>query len=297
MTRPNPNPHPHPNPIPNQGWLVVLAWLLACVILAAYRTWLARRARAAVELGESLRAPSVPWSHGDDTGGGGGGGGGGCDGGGGGDSAGVERRAGPGAREIAWLGAAEEELGRWMDDLMHRQAEVERRLQGAETARLTAQADALATRGREGARVERADSRSRTLAASMHGAAFNPNPHPKANPHPHPHPHPNPNQLSGGRAYAGRGRPSPASSDCERARRRRSAFSAESAARGSVGPTRRRRTTSAWLAYSASTSCATSSACPRCRPPSSERSRRASCAPSPTSPAPPPPANHHPRAS
>jgi len=57
-----------------------------------------------------------------------------------------------------------------MDELMHRQAEVERRLQGAETARLTAQADAFATRGREGARVERADSRSRTLAASMHGA-------------------------------------------------------------------------------------------------------------------------------
>ena len=180
---------------------------------------------------------------------------------------------------------------------MHRQAEVERRLQGAETARLTAQADALATRGREGARVERADSRSRTLAASIHGAAFNPSRHPKANLHPNPNPNPNPNQLSGGRAYAGRGRPSPASSDCERARRRRSAFSAESAARGSVGPTRRRRTMSAWLAYSASTSCATSSACPRCRPPSSERSRRASCAPSPTSPAPPPPANHHPRAS
>lgn len=72
-------------PLP-QGWLVVLAWLLACVILATYRTWLARRARAAVELGESLRAPSVPWSHGDDTGGGGGGGGDAGGGGGGSDS-------------------------------------------------------------------------------------------------------------------------------------------------------------------------------------------------------------------
>ena len=81
-----------------------------------------------------------------------------------------ERGAAPGAREIAWIGAAEEELGRWMDELMHRQAEVERRLQGAETARLTAQADALATHGRESARVERADSRSRTLADSVHGA-------------------------------------------------------------------------------------------------------------------------------
>ena len=54
---------------------------------------------------------------------------------------------------------------------MPTQAEVERRLQGADTARLSAQADALATRAREGARSQRADSRSRTLAASAHGAA------------------------------------------------------------------------------------------------------------------------------
>ena len=114
-----------------------------------------------------------------------------------------------------------------MDELMHRQAEVERRLQGAETARLSAQADALATRGREGARVERADSRSRTLAASMHGAAshFNPdpdpNPHPDPNPDPTPSPDPNPTpiQVRGGRVPGGRWMPPQASCDCARARR------------------------------------------------------------------------------
>ena len=110
-----------------------------------------------------------------------------------------------------------------MDELMRRQAEVERRLQGAETARLTAQADALATRGREGARVERADSRSRTLAASMHGAASHPNPEPEPEPEPDPDPDPDPNpnpiQVRGGRVPGGRWMPSPASCDCARARR------------------------------------------------------------------------------
>ena len=74
-----------------QGWLVVGAWLVACTVLAAYRTWLARRARAAVQRGavqrgaaqcgvqpgEPLRTPSVPWSHGDGNNGGGLGGSGG----------------------------------------------------------------------------------------------------------------------------------------------------------------------------------------------------------------------------
>lgn len=78
-----------------------------------------------------------------------------------------------GERERAWVAAAEEELSLWIDELLLRQAEVERRVQGAETARLSAQADALATRRREGARAERAEAHGRSLASSLHVATRN----------------------------------------------------------------------------------------------------------------------------
>jgi hypothetical protein len=43
-----------------QGWVVIVAWLLACLLLGGYRLWLARRARAYVARGGGAEAPGEP---------------------------------------------------------------------------------------------------------------------------------------------------------------------------------------------------------------------------------------------